>query len=72
MKFYSVRALFIVLVRCPVHKPVLTSIYGLSLSQSDQRVLSVFQSVNNNMIYDYKEIQFLELTVYVENGFLKT
>ena len=25
-----------------------------------------------DMIYDYKEIQFLGLTVYVENGFLKT
>ena len=24
------------------------------------------------MVYDYKEIQFLDLTVYVENGFLKT
>ena len=24
------------------------------------------------MVYDYKEIQFLNLTVYVENGFLKT
>ena len=24
------------------------------------------------MIYDYKEIQLLDLTVYVENGFLRT
>ena len=24
------------------------------------------------MIYDYKEIQFLDLTLYAENGFLKT
>ena len=24
------------------------------------------------MVYDYKEIQFLDLTVYVENGLLKT
>ena len=24
------------------------------------------------IVYDYKEIQFLEPTVYVENGFLKT
>ena len=24
------------------------------------------------MVYGYKEIQFLDLTVYAENGFLKT
>ena len=28
--------------------------------------------MNFTMIYDYKEIQFLDLTVYVENRFLKT
>ena len=48
MKFYRVRALFIVLVRCPVHTPVGTPMYGLLLSQSDQKVRSVFQSVYNN------------------------
>ena len=50
MKFYWVRALFIVLVRCPVHTPVRTPTYGLPLSQSDQRIRSVFQSVYNNML----------------------
>ena len=45
MKFYRVRQLFIVLVRCPVRTPVRTPMYGLPLSQSDQRILSVFQSV---------------------------
>ena len=43
-----VRALFIVLVRCPVHTPVRTPMYGLPLSQSDPRIRSVFQSVYNN------------------------
>ena len=33
------------LVRCPVHAPVRTLMYGLPLSQSDQRIRSVFQSV---------------------------
>ena len=28
--------------------------------------------INFTMVFDYKEIQFLDLTVYVENGFLKT
>ena len=41
------RALFIVSVRFPVHTPVRTPIYGLSLSQSDQRISSVFQTVYN-------------------------
>ena len=36
MKSYWVRALFIVLVRCLVHTPVRTPMYGLPLSQSDQ------------------------------------
>ena len=48
MKFYWVRALFIVLLRCPVHTLVLTPVYGLPLSQSDQRIRSVFQTVYNN------------------------
>ena len=29
-------------------------------------------NINVTMIYDYKEIQILDLAVYVENGFLKT
>ena len=48
MKFCWVRALFIVLVRSPVHTPVRTPTYGLPLTQSDQRIRSVFQSVYNN------------------------
>ena len=48
MKLYRVGALFTVLVRCPVHTPVRTPMYGLPLSQSDQRIRSVFQSVHNN------------------------
>ena len=32
----------------PVHTPVRTAMYGLPLSQSDQRIRSVFQSVYNN------------------------
>ena len=35
----------------------------------DEHIRSIYA---NTMIYDYKEIQFLDLTVYVENGFLKT
>ena len=42
--------LFIVLVRCPVHTPVRTPMYGLPLNQSDQRIRSVFQSVYNNVL----------------------
>ena len=49
MKFYWVRALFIVLVRYPVHTRVRTPMYGLPLSQSDQRIRAVFQSVYNNL-----------------------
>ena len=51
MKFYWVRTLFIVLVRCLVHTPVRTPTYGLPLSQSDQRIRSVFQSVYDNAEY---------------------
>ena len=50
MKFYRVRVLFIVLVRCPVHTPVRVPMYRLPLSQSDQRIRSVFQSGYNNML----------------------
>ena len=52
MKFYRVTSLFIMLVRCLVHTPVRTPMYGLSLSQSDQRIRSVFQSVHNNIGYE--------------------
>ena len=45
MKLYWVRGFFIVLVRCPVHTPVSTPMYGLPLNQSDQRIRSVFWSV---------------------------
>ena len=52
MKFYRVRALFIVLVRCPVLTPVrMPTMNGLPLSQSDQRISSVFQSVYNSMLF---------------------
>ena len=44
----SVRALFIVFVCCPVHTPVRTPMHGLPLSQLDQRIRSIFQSVYNN------------------------
>ena len=39
------------LVRCSVHTPVRTPMYGLPLNQSDQRIRSVFQSVYNNTKY---------------------
>ena len=51
MKLYWVGALCTVLVRCPVHKRVRTPMYGLPLSQSDQRNRSVFQSVYNEIVY---------------------
>ena len=37
----------------PVHTPVRTPVYRLSHSQSDQRILCVFQSVYNKYIYIY-------------------
>ena len=42
-----------------VHTPVRTPMYELSLSQSDQRIHSVFQSVYNNTTFPgvYVEIQ---------------
>ena len=48
MRFCLVIALLTVLVRCPVHTPIRTPMYGLPLSQSDQIIRSVFQSVYNN------------------------
>ena len=38
-------------VRCPVHTPVRTPTYGLPLSQSDQGIRCVFQSVYNKYSY---------------------
>ena len=43
--------LFIVLLRCPVHTPVRTPMYGLPLNQSDQNIRSVFQSMYNKYTY---------------------
>ena len=36
--------------------------------------IQIFKSVYSKfaMVYDYKEIQFADLIVHVENGFLKT
>ena len=42
------RALFIVLVRFPVHTSVVTTMYELPLSQTDQRIRSVFLSISNS------------------------
>ena len=49
-KLYWVEVLFTVLVCCRVHMLVCTPMYGLSLSQSDQRICSIFQSVYNLLI----------------------
>ena len=38
----------------------------------DEHIRSIYPNINFTMIYDYKEIQFLDLTVYAANGFLKT
>ena len=38
----------------------------------NEHIKSIYLNINFTMVYDYKEIQFLDLTVYVENGFLKT
>ena len=51
MKFYWVRVLFTVLLHYPVYMPIRTPMYGLPLNQSDQRIRSLFQSVNNNGIF---------------------
>ena len=61
----SVGALFTVLVRCPVHTPVRTPMYGLPLSQSDKRIRSVFQSVNNKCPY-YVLFHFTFLTCHYD------
>ena len=62
MTFYCVRALFIVLVRYPVHKPVRMPTYGLPLSQSDQIILSIFQSVHNKIDY------FVHIDLHIRNA----
>ena len=49
IKLYRAGALFTVQVRCPVHTPVRTPMHGLPLSQSDQRIRFVFQSVYNKL-----------------------
>ena len=38
----------------------------------DEHIKSIYPNINLTMVYDHKEIQFLDLNVYVENGFLKT
>ena len=38
----------------------------------DEHIRSFYLNINFTMIYDCKEIQFLNLTVYVDNGFLMT
>ena len=38
----------------------------------DEHIRSIYPNINFTMIYDHKEIQLLDLTVYVENVFLKT
>ena len=38
----------------------------------DERIKSIYKNINFAMVYDHKEIQFLDFTSYVENGFLKT
>ena len=63
MKLHWVGALFTLLVRYPVHKPVRTRMYGLPLSQSDQRIRSVFQSVYNNSKSDISLIASVILGV---------
>ena len=44
----------------------------LNLKQALEHTKSFYPNINFTIVYDYKEIQFLGLTVYVENGFLKT
>ena len=38
----------------------------------DEHIKSIYPNINFAMVYDSKEIQFLDLTVYEGNGFLKT
>ena len=70
MKFYWVRALFTVSVRCPVHTTVRTPMYGLPLSQSDQRIRSVFQSVYNNVLYHLLSEKHVTVVLLCMDGFL--
>ena len=37
----------------------------------DEHIKSIYSNINFTMARDYKKIQFLDLTVYVENSFLK-
>ena len=70
IKFYWVRALLIVLVRCPVHTPVRTPTYGLPLSQSDERIRSVFQSVYNKDTNKLITINYQQFLLYSEREVL--
>ena len=38
----------------------------------DEHIKSIYPNISFTMVYGCKEIQFLDLTVYVENGFSKT
>ena len=38
----------------------------------DEHIKSIYPNINFIMIYNYKAIHFLDLTVYVKNRFLKT
>ena len=35
----------------------------------DEHIKSIYPNINFTMVYDCKEIQLLDFTVYVENGF---
>ena len=37
----------------------------------NEHIKSIYPNINFTMVYDHKKIQFLDLTVYVENGFFK-
>ena len=54
--------------------PWLHGIYNLlNFKQAlDERIKSTYPNISFTMVYDHKKIQFLNLAVYVENGFLKT
>ena len=38
----------------------------------DEHIKSIYPNINFAVVYDYMKIQFLDLTVYAENGFLQT
>ena len=38
----------------------------------DEHIKSIYPNINSTMLYDHKKIQFIDLTEYIENGFLKT